>query len=206
MPWSIACLPSLNVLVGCSRFYGTLKEFFSLSHKLVSYAHTTSFKDKTSESRVQGWATCAIFCFLRTLPWDPRSACKQNAKLMYRSARWLYLPFLFLNSLKDKSNRSTMETASETFVSSKVIGKPEFHLWQTCCLIHVCEVPFINISTQGLYVTQSCKFLAYLWLKIQVGLHVKFIFQFYHLVWFNWMILTALCRFPCLSSQFFRAE
>lgn len=36
--------------------------------------------------------------------------------------------FLFLNSLKGKSKRFTIEAASKTVISWKVIGKPEFHL------------------------------------------------------------------------------
>lgn len=145
-------------LAGGSWFYGILKKFSSFSHKPVSCTHTISFK--TSQVSVPAWATCTICCFLWPLPWDPRSACNQKAKFMYRSAYGLYLPYLFLNSLNDKSNRSTTETASEKFVSSKVIGKPECHHWQICCLIYVCEIPFINISRQGLYLMQSCKFLA----------------------------------------------
>lgn len=114
---------------------------------------------KTSRSS-DAWATCTIFCFLWSLLWDPRSACNQKVKFRCRSVYKLYLPYVFLNSLNDKSNRSTTETASETFVSSKVIGKPEYHCWQICCLIYVCEIPFINISRHSLYLMQSCNFLA----------------------------------------------
>lgn len=85
-------------------------------------------------------------------------ACKILSWCIGEHIGFTYL-FLFLNSLKCKSERSTIEAGSETFISWKVIGKSEFHLWQIGCLVYGYKVPFINISRQGLYVIHSYKFL-----------------------------------------------